>query len=413
MLKSFSHSALNTFQACPRQFKFRYIDKPDVPEILSADLYLGSSVHLVLAQLYKRASDGVLWPLPDAQSAYLAEWNKPRRDLIRVPQEHMTVDDYIRRGQEMLSAFYKRYQPFNNGRLLGVETNLRATLPGTLFRINGKVDRLWRRPDNVVEIADYKTGNRFPAGPHDKGFFGQMAFYQILVQCTWPQFTNIEVVQYFLKPQEIIPYRFSPEELDQATEDIRLAINDIHNAARRDDFPATEGSHCNYCDYFKLCPAKRHELLLAAESGSDETAEQTSILTASRLADRYIAIDAQIKQLEAERDALRDDVIRTAKELQLVKLSGQEGAVSVKVSLDEKFIGKSKDADKFAELSFLARQFQLDDCFKLETNALMDLYEKQRLTSAQAEAVKPFIITEESARVSIHRRKKDPSEDDN
>ena len=62
------------------------------------------------------------------------------------------------------------------------------------------------------------------------------------------------------------------------------------------------------------------------------------------------------------------------------RVTSPEGEVTVKRQTREKFITKSDDAKRFAELSFLVRQFELDDYFSLDGTALMkEIYSKRRL----------------------------------
>lgn len=412
MLKSYSHASLDCFAECPRKFRFQYLEKPEVPSVVTAELYLGNAVHRVLARLYKMAADGLLWPQPDMLAAYAAEWEKPDRHEISVTSEYKGVDDYIRLGHELLTDYYRQYQPFNQGILLGVERHLRAALPNTPYVLTGYIDRLWKRPDGVIEICDYKTGGNLPAGERDPQFRHQMDLYHFLVRTTWPQFTEIELVQYFLKHRELIRFRTQPEDLDETTERLRQEILATINAERLETFPTKESGRCSYCAYFPLCPAKRHQLILEKEAGAKAAAERSTAATAADLADRFIAVDGQIKLLEAEKEALRTDLVRTARELHLEKLQGATGSVTVKGGIQEKFVTKSKDEEKSAELSFLVRQFGLDECLKVDPYALMDLYAKQRLAADQLEALRAFIVSEDSPRVAIMRKKKSPSEDD-
>lgn len=49
----FSRSRIRTFENCPLQYKYHYLDKikPDVPNTVEA--FMGSRVHEVLEKLYK------------------------------------------------------------------------------------------------------------------------------------------------------------------------------------------------------------------------------------------------------------------------------------------------------------------------------------------------------------------------
>jgi putative RecB family exonuclease len=404
-LSTYSHNSLTTFRSCPRQFKFQYIEKPELPRKVSADQYLGAAVHRVLANLYKLASNGVVLPIQKALDMYLSEWEGPEMALMSVPNENMAVDDYIRNGQRMIETYYDRYQPFNQGRLLGAEMRVHFQLPNTSFKLVAIIDRLWKRDDGVVEIIDYKTGSYLPQGGRDPMFLRQMGLYQLAVQDKYPDFGQIELAQYFLKMDEVIRYRVPPEEIDMLTEEIRTEILEILDATRLDNFPAQESTRCNYCDYFELCPAKRHRLILEKEQGAD-TEELTTMQTASELASKYIELDARVKALSAERDALKEDIRQAAEDLGLEKLSGDDGDVVVKTSRGEKFITKTIDAARFAELSSLARSWQLDEHFELNARSLMkDLYATKRLAPEQLEQLKDFVVEDFSIRITIRKRK--------
>ncbi len=177
MGRPYSNSSLNLFNTCPKQFEFRYVIRPDIPKVVSAHLYLGNAVHAILELAYKRGDDGVEFPLDDALAAHRAEWEKVG-DTVSIADGYYTLDDYVRIGEKMLAKHWKRYQPFNQGTLLGTELPLNFDLPGTDFRLTGKIDRLWKRDDGVVEICDYKTGQRLTRAD-EKSFRTQMGIYQL------------------------------------------------------------------------------------------------------------------------------------------------------------------------------------------------------------------------------------------
>ncbi len=411
MLSSYSNNSLDTFRSCPRKFKFRYIEKVEVPERVSADTYLGNAVHRTLATAYKLASDGVLWPKDVMIKTYLAEWDKPARSALTVLNEYLAVDDYIASGRAMLEKYYDRYQPFRDGTLLGAEISLSYRIPNTPFKLNGRIDRLWKQPDGVIEVIDYKTGKNLPR-PTDPGFRHQMGLYHLLVQSTYPQFQQIELAQYCLKLDEVVRCRMSVEEIDELAEQIRQDIVATLHAEKIDDFPTQESPFCSYCEFFALCPAKRHHLILEGEEGSGSADERTTMVAASDLANRYIALDDQLKSLKAEHDALKEDLIQAARDLGLGKFTSAAGDVNVKLGREEKFVGKSKDPAAFADLSHLAHQMELDDCFTLDTTALKDIYDKERLPPDQLQELAKFLSVQDTSRVTVKKKKKVDSDDD-
>jgi len=403
MLSRYSHSALGTFRSCPRKYKFARIDRVEVPPRLEAHTLLGNIVHRRLKDLYQWAADGKLYPLDDLLKAYAFDWEKESRN-VEVSSEHMTVDDYITKGSEMLTAYYRKFQPFDQGKLLGAEMRLNFELPGTRYPFLAIVDRLVRRPDGVVEICDYKTGRNFPSGPTDPSFKRQMGLYQLGVQSKYPHFEKIELVQYYLQHEETIPCVLRPDELEELTEQFRVEILGTINAERLDDFPTKESGLCNFCEYLHLCPAKRHRLAIEAEGESGQ--EKTPAQTAAEKADRFAEVTARLKELKNEQAALREDLVAAARELDLTRISGTESDVSVRIKPELKLPTKTTDPKGFAELSFLASQWNLEECFTLNGSILLkEVYAKGRLSEERQQKLEEFITTVESSRVSVVKKK--------
>jgi len=373
-------------------------------------MYLGNVVHRQLAKAYSLGAEGVLYPLDDMIEAFKAEWEKTGKEKITVANEYLTVDDYIHNGEEMLRHYYERYRPFNQGKLLGAEQRIRFQLPGSNFQFIAIIDRLWKTDDKVVEICDYKTGKNLPLGGGDPSFSIQMGLYQLAVQSVYPQFDQIELAQYFLRHDEVIRHRMRPDEIDELTEKLRQEVLSTVRSERMDDFPCRESMRCNYCEYFRLCPAKRHRRVLEDED-KEEGEELSTMQSAAELADRFVELDGEYKMIRAEHGALREDVIRMARELGLEKLVGTEGEVSVRSKQEEKFVSRSADPEAFVRLTQLVRDWRLDECLTLDEKALMkDVYRTERLTSEQLERLREFISTRESSRVSVRRL--NTSEDD-
>ncbi|MEA3297122.1 MAG: PD-(D/E)XK nuclease family protein, partial [candidate division Zixibacteria bacterium] len=316
-----------------------------------------------------------------------------------------TIDDYIRLGERMLARHYDKYTPFDQGTLLGTEVWTTFDLPGTLFKFRGKIDKLWKREDGVVEICDYKTGVKLP-NPHDPEFRTQMGIYQMGVENLYPYYDNIEVVQFSLRHDEMIRYRIHPDEMEQLAEDIRLAVVTILEAERSDNFPPKETNLCDYCDYIDLCPAKRHRRILHKAESEETDSSLNSAEKIKAIADNYLAKHKEHKAISDELNALKKKVKEIAREHDLTTLSGDTGDVNVKLENTEKFITKSSDSRKFADLTNLARKLKLDDYFTLDAENLMkEIVIKRRLPDEQLEQFRQFIVEGEASRVSVKLRK--------
>jgi len=296
----------------------------------------------------------------------------------------------------MLTRHYEKYHPFDQGQLLGTELRLRFELPGTSIKFLAIIDKLWRRDDDVVEITDYKTGKNLPS-PGDPRFVSQMGLYQMAVMASYPQFDNIELAQLFLRQDELVSCKLREDQLDELTERLRIQVVDVENAIRLDNFPTNESHMCNYCDYQSLCPAKRHEHVLAGDK--EETKSQAEGLR--DLADSFLESNEELKTLKAEVDALKSELKEAASTHGFDRIAGTKGDVTIKLSTLEKFITKSKNAAAFADLNHVVRELGLEDYLTVDASALMkQIYAKRRLPDDQMEKLSEFVSTATTSRIT-------------
>lgn len=412
-MNRFSYSALDSFHTCPQQFKFAQIDKVEIPKRISADMYLGAAVHRALRVLYTHGADGVLYPLDRLLEGYNYEWEKPKKEHLVTGSEQYTIDDYIRLGREMLERYYEKYKPFNEGTLLGSEMRLSFELPGTPFKFSAVLDLLMKKPDGTVEIRDFKTGQRIPS-VKDRGFYYQMAMYRLALKVLYPQYDNVELTQYFLRKNELISHRMSDEELDLVTEEFRNAVLEIKNAIRLNDFPTKEGGHCRFCEYFNICPAKRHGQMLNGGKAFEDLGEREKIEKMKEFATKFIEMKNEAKGIENELEALKGDLIQMAKDTGLTGFEGDGGKIKVTLKQSEKFVTKTEDADSFAALVALARELGLDEFMTLDAGALYkEGVAKERLSEEVLQRLKEFIrVREENAVRVVKSRTEEMEEGD-
>ena len=396
MSTTYSHSRVGCFDTCPQQYKFKYIEKPAIPRRETPDTFLGRAVHQVLQNLYKAGADGVVIPLDDAVQEYRKYWARGNLSRMVVLSEHYTVDDYIRMGEEMLARHYEKYQPFNQGQLLGTELRLRFELPGTPIKFLAIIDKLWRRPDGIIEIVDYKTGKNLPS-PGDARFVSQMGLYQLAVQASYPQFEKIELAQLFVRQDELISCELREDQLDELTERLRTQVVDIENAIRLDSFPTKESRMCDYCDFVTVCPAKRHARILD-DSDDDDRTEAEKLRD---LADMFLERNETFKGLKAELDTLKAELKEAASTHGYDRIAGTKGDVTISLKQVEKFVTKSGNAAAFADLNHVVRELGLDDYLTVDTTALMkEIYSKRRLSDEQLASLARFVTETTTARIT-------------
>ena len=92
---TYSHSKLESFRNCPRQFYYHYIAQiplEAVPEQIAT--FLGSRVHESLEHLYAHARDGILIELPCLVAHYRELWKANWTSDVVIQDDDLTPVQY-------------------------------------------------------------------------------------------------------------------------------------------------------------------------------------------------------------------------------------------------------------------------------------------------------------------------------
>ena len=252
MTELYSHSRLNTFENCRKQFEFRYIlDLPEDSEGVEA--FVGKRVHEVLERLYEfvgREQVPSLNKVIDRYKTNFEEHYNPER--IRIVKSGLDKKFYLDLGIRCLSHFYRRHYPFDADETLGLEERVIFDLdPKGEYAMQGIVDRIVRARDGAIEIQDYKTGVHIPSQKKldsDR----QLALYQIGVAEQYGSDQPIRLVWHYLAKDRTCTSTRTPEELAALKTEVIGLIDEIR-ATR--EFPAKKNRLCDWCGYKRFCPA--------------------------------------------------------------------------------------------------------------------------------------------------------------
>jgi putative RecB family exonuclease len=150
-----SWSAISTFRTCPLKYKFRYVD--GLPEeSVSSALVFGTGIHTAVEQHFQAILSGD--PKPDLDAllfAYRSAWLPHDPDAIQFgsSETRASLDALAAR---MLTAFLNSPTASVQGRVLGVEEEVRGMLAEGVPDLYGRVDLLTEDDDRLV-ITDIKT----------------------------------------------------------------------------------------------------------------------------------------------------------------------------------------------------------------------------------------------------------------
>jgi putative RecB family exonuclease len=253
-----SHSRIASFEKCPLQYRYRYLDR--IPrETQSIEAFLGNRVHEALERLYEEAGKGRTPALPELIDSYQQAWDAKYSDKITIVRAEDGADHYRRRGVACLTAYYDRHRPFDQAETVGLEERVQMALDdGGRYQVQGYIDRLARGRDGVLEIHDYKTSSTLPR-PEDLKRDRQLTLYQMAVQKRFPDARAVRLYWHYLVQDRTLESSRTPADLDRTRTEVIKAIDRIQ-AAR--DYPPQESALCRWCEYNDICP------LFAAPAGA-------------------------------------------------------------------------------------------------------------------------------------------------
>ena len=150
-----SWSAISTFRTCPLKYKFRYVD--GLPEeSVSSALIFGTGIHSAVEQHFQAILSGEEQPdVERLMFAYRSAWLPHDPDAIQFGSSE-TRSSLDALAGKMLTAFLNSPVASVQGRVLGVEEEIRGMLIEGVPDLYGRVDLLTEDPDSLV-ITDIKT----------------------------------------------------------------------------------------------------------------------------------------------------------------------------------------------------------------------------------------------------------------
>jgi putative RecB family exonuclease len=248
----YSHSRISSFENCPLQYQYRYIDKIR-RDVEGVEAFTGKLVHEVLEDLYADLAQARAAGAAHFRAAFLSLWDARAHPAIRIVRDGMTLDDYRALGARCVEEFYKRHHPFEGGDVVGRELRVDFSLDAAgRYKMLGFVDRVDRVAPGVFEVHDYKTGSLPRSGALRKD--RQLTLYEIALRQMWEGVREVKLIWHYLAHDKEFVEQRSLDDLKRVRMDTIHAIQDIEAAAQ---FPAKVGPLCSWCDYQEICPAMK------------------------------------------------------------------------------------------------------------------------------------------------------------
>lgn len=323
----YSHSRMSTFESCPRKFAFRYVEQVKVAQETTAEAFMGSMVHDTLEHLYKLVEMERTPKWEELNAFYEGEWDKGWNENILIVREHLVGEDYKNVGRRCVMDYFKKFYPFRDARVLGLEERLVFDLdPSGNYKIQGFIDRLAEAEDGTIEIHDYKTNMRMRTQEEvDKD--RQLALYQIGIQHRLNDVKGVKLIWHYLRANRSLVSTRTPDQLEELRFDTIRLIDTIEDAKVREEFPPHESMLCDWCEFRQLCPAKRHAVTLSEKSPQEFAADD-----GVKLADQYAQAKRRLDEADEKVEALKLQIIDFVDQMGFTKLQGHGVQVSVSKS---------------------------------------------------------------------------------
>ena len=241
-LSQFSYSQLEIYEVCPLQYKFQYIFKIPTPPAAAASF--GSSIHKVLQEFYEGFINDRSWGLDEILKLLETHWDPGG-------YESKSAETYAKRqAKEMLTKYIEKIHK-NDVVIKNLEKLFKIKIDDKTY-LTGKIDRVDEKGNGVIEIIDYKTGNRPDDRILQKSL--QLSIYALAATNKGlydKPLSQVELTFYYLQTMEKVTLKRTKEDLDK----VRLRINAAITNMRAGKFAPRVGLHCKYCAFLMICEA--------------------------------------------------------------------------------------------------------------------------------------------------------------
>ncbi len=239
---------LAAWSACPRRYRFGYVDRPRPPRGPAlAHTTLGAVLHNALRAFYEEP--------PERRTGERV------RELVRghwrddgfADRRHSA--EFLLRAQDWLSEYVERVAA--TAKPVGVEKWVSATT-GRII-VQGRVDRVDERDGEFV-IVDYKAGKRAPDEEEARNSLA-LALYALAlrgmshVRCRQVELHHLrtaEVVRWRHTTDSLAEHRERAERLARQSREATAALGRGDSPDRV--FPPRPGGQCAGCEFRRHCP---------------------------------------------------------------------------------------------------------------------------------------------------------------
>jgi len=245
-LETLSPSRAGDFKVCPQLFKFKAIDKIEVPPTIYQAR--GTTAHLALQWLFDLSAEE---RTPETlYELFRKAWVELRDQEF--PGLFSTVEEEREWGLESLAVLANYFLVEDPTQLEPLDRELDMTEELGEITIRGILDRMEEEDDGIV-ITDYKTGKAPPEQYAIPAFFA-LKIYALLIRKRTGR-TPVRLKLMYLNGPTVYQISITDPQLDATQRKLEALWSAINRAIINNEFPTRPGRLCGWCQYQDICPA--------------------------------------------------------------------------------------------------------------------------------------------------------------
>ena len=390
----YSHSRIGSYENCPLQYKYHYIDRIKTDRAQSVEAFMGSRVHEALEKHYKELQNSKVNSVDDLVEFYNKIWADQWTDDILIVKKEFTQENYRQTGEKAIRDYYARYAPFEDVNTIGCEIRISIPLDDG-NSIAGFIDRLDCNKQGIYEIHDYKTSSHLPTQA-EADADRQLALYSIAIRNDYSDCKDVRLIWHYLKFDKDVESHKTPEELETLLESIQEKVNKIEAAT---EFPANRSSLCDWCEYKEICPEWKD-----LYSKADDASVFTDV-DGPKLVDRYAELKNKQKEIKKELAELDENAIEYAKAKDVTRIFGTDHEISIKTSSGIKLPSKSSDerAAMIQVLKDIGKYAEVAET-DINLNTLKKIIKEKKWPEDVLAKLEEFVEKSESTHVSLKKK---------
>jgi putative RecB family exonuclease len=379
-MADYSPSKLTAYMDCPLKYRFSYIDRIKKPDNVIP--FVGTIVHETLREVVEaREEYGKELGFDEAALIFERIWDEEWKDDIVIEKEYLAPDDYRGRGLRYLEKYFEMEEERERWEVVALEKGCGFDIRDTGRTMGGFIDRLERK-GNSFRIIDYKCSKRVLSQDRaDEDH--QLGIYELALRELYPDAEEVTLEWYFLGAGEVASSTRTAEQRAGLEREIVKMVRTIE--ADTEFLPL--GTRWCPCEYAEECEAEKRRRTLDAQLADRDLAEVVDDY--AEICEREAGVKADLKKLEAEKQALEPRLADCRRETGAWSIEGTRSAVDIKRR--EVFGIPSKGSDERLELEEIVRDAGIwERVSDLNKTSVLDAIDNKLLGGVEDDALGLF-----------------------